>query len=196
MKLRTLFLIAVTLLAGNVSAAENEAVKSGPEKFVQATSVKVISLLESNASGAEKQKRLTSMFLDVTDADWIGKFVLGKHWQGLSDDNKRRYLAAYRKYLVSSYVPKFREYNNQEIVIKGIKNLANDNYMVITDIVGGSYSTRVEYRIRSAGDGYKIRDIIAEGVSLLTTQRSEFSSIIESEGIEALITQLQEKAGE
>lgn len=171
-----------------LTAYGTEAVNSAPEAFVQNTSTRVINLLKSHASDDAKQKQLTRMFLQVMDSDWIGKFVLGKYWQGLSDEQKRTYLQSYRKYLVDSYVPKFRQYNDQAIVIKGIKDLGNGQYLVITDIESSSSqaNTKVEYRIKASGGSYKIHDIIAEGVSLLTTQRSEFGSIMSNEGFDAL----------
>jgi phospholipid transport system substrate-binding protein len=166
---------------------------SAPEKFVQETSDRVMNLLKSTASDSEKKKKLVSIFLDATDTDWMGKFVLGKHWQALSDQDKRKYLEVYRDYLVASYVPKFRDFNNQEVVVRGIKELSAGSYQVITDITSPSSIVRVEYRIKSTGNAYKIHDIIAEGVSLLTTQRSEFSSIMNSEGFESLINRLKNK---
>lgn len=182
--------------AKNDNAAEDlKSTQLGsPDSFVQNTSNRVLELLKSNLSEDEKQKRLTTMFFETTDADWIGKFVLGKYWPSLSIEDKKRYLKSYRKYLASSYVSKFRDYNNQRIEIKGIKELANGSYQVVTDIVGSSSTVRVEYRIKKDNSRYKIHDIIAEGVSLLTTQRSEFSSIMNSDGFEALIDKLESKS--
>jgi phospholipid transport system substrate-binding protein len=189
MKLRSIIAVIVFSLLP-LTAYSVEATHSGtsPESFVQNTSSRVITLLKSHTSDESKQKQLTQMFLQVMDADWIGKFVLGKHWQTLSDDQKRTYLKNYRQYLIDSYVPKFRQYNDQAINVKGIKDLGRGQYLVVTDIVSTSSNTdtKVEYRIQASGGSYRIHDIVAEGVSLLTTQRSEFSSIMSNEGFDAL----------
>ena len=57
----------------------------------------------------------------------------------------------------------------------------------------------VDYRVRESkntkgGSGYKIFDVIVEGVSLITTQRSEFASVITNNGIDYLIGQLAAKS--
>jgi ABC-type transporter MlaC component len=39
---------------------------------------------------------------------------------------------------------------------------------------------------------YKIIDVAAEGVSMMTTKRSEFSSVIAREGLDGLISRLEE----
>ena len=50
----------------------------------------------------------------------------------------------------------------------------------------------VEYSIRQKeGDGLKVYDIIVEGVSMLTTQRSEFNSVVSQKGLDYLIAQLK-----
>jgi phospholipid transport system substrate-binding protein len=51
----------------------------------------------------------------------------------------------------------------------------------------------VEYRIKETNSGYKIRDIIAEGISLLNTERTEFSSALNSKDIYALNDLLRTK---
>ena len=58
----------------------------------------------------------------------------------------------------------------------------------------GSEPVDVNYRVRKQGDTYKIFDVIVEGVGLLTTQRSEFSSVIADKGIDYLIDQLATKS--
>jgi phospholipid transport system substrate-binding protein len=51
-----------------------------------------------------------------------------------------------------------------------------------------------DWRVRSAQADPKIVDVVVEGVSLLITQRSDFSSVISQNGIDGLIRSLKEKA--
>ena len=41
--------------------------------------------------------------------------------------------------------------------------------------------------------GWKVYDVVAEGVSLVITQRSSFSSIIHEKGLDGLIAMLEER---
>ena len=55
----------------------------------------------------------------------------------------------------------------------------------------GKPPVQVDYRVHPAEDGsLKVFDIIVEGVSLITTQRSEFGSVVQNQGIDALIREL------
>ncbi len=181
--------------------------------FVQSTSGRVENLLKQSRSPNETENKLNAIFSDVADIDWIGKFVLGKYWQSLNEQQKVQYLQDYKKYLLASYVPLFRNYNGQRVDIRNIKKLSADQYLVTTEIKSGDdfsseFSTpgrqnqpeqqgqsyKVEYRIKYDNGSFKMRDIIAEGVSMIATQRSEFASILNNEGYDALINKLREKS--
>ncbi len=53
----------------------------------------------------------------------------------------------------------------------------------------------VDWRVRQVGGGYKVVDILVEGVSMALTQRSDFASVIQRGGgdIEVLLEQLRQK---
>ena len=54
----------------------------------------------------------------------------------------------------------------------------------------------VNWRVRKHGEGYKIVDIIAEGISIAVTLRSEYVSVLKRNGgdVDALTLVLREKA--
>lgn len=165
------------------------------EKFMLSTSNRVVSLLDSHTSSEAKEQQLRSVFSEVMDIDWIGKFVLGKYWNTLSDTQKISYLQSYRKFLLSSYVPLFKDYNGQKFVIKNIKEAGKDQFIVVTEIQStqSAAAYKVEYRLKANSGAFKVRDIIAEGISMLATQRADFSSIITNSGFDALIEKLHNK---
>lgn len=165
------------------------------QRFVQSTSDRVMAVLDSGYSSGDREAKLNSIFVDVMDIDWIGKFVLGKYWNTLSDSDRVLYLKTYRKFLISSYVPLFKNYNGQKMNVINIKESGKDQFVVVTEIKNPDNPSpyKVEYRIRDNGGAFKVRDIIAEGISMLATQRSEFASIINSSGFNSLIERLQSK---
>ena len=56
---------------------------------------------------------------------------------------------------------------------------------------GDEEPLRLDWRVRQTGRGLKVIDIAAEGVSMLTTKRSEFTSLVAREGVDALIGRLE-----
>jgi phospholipid transport system substrate-binding protein len=59
---------------------------------------------------------------------------------------------------------------------------------------GGRPPLKVDWRIRERGDGDLVAiDVIIEGISLVVTQRSEFSAVIERSGMDGLLAELRQR---
>ena len=163
------------------------------EQFVQKTADSVLAVIKSEVSDGEKSTQLENIFLQTVSAEWMAKFALAKNVRSLSKIDKEKYMLAYKKFLLKSYVPRFRNYNGQHFKIVSSKELSNSQFVVTTEIVDPNTSNKimVAYRCKIFSSGkIKVIDIIAENVSLMASQRSEFSAIIENEGISSLIERL------
>lgn len=193
--IKTAIFVAVLTFASYSHGYANN--PEGARNFVDSTANRVETLLKQKNGNGATEKQLNAIFADVADIEWIGKFVLGKHWQSLDSNQKVRYLQQYKQYLFASYVPLFRDYNGQKFDIRGAKSLGTDQFLVSTEIRPSepdSSSTRVEYRLKFTNGTFKMRDIIAEDVSMIATQRSEFTSIMNEGGFEALMNKLRDKS--
>src|SRR5437016_6021364 len=108
--LNKILLIILVSMCSNAGAVANDTHRV--ESFVHDTSQKVINLLGAANSDQQKSDGLTKIFVETMDIDWMGKFVIGKYWGELSDEDKKSYLEVYRRYLISSYIPLFKKYHN------------------------------------------------------------------------------------
>jgi phospholipid transport system substrate-binding protein len=57
----------------------------------------------------------------------------------------------------------------------------------------GGKPVLIDYAMRKTDKGWKIYDIVVEGVSLVLTYRSEFDQVVKQEGIDGLIKRLAQK---
>jgi len=187
-----IFALIFTTTHGSLQASIEDDLTS----FTQVMANDVLVIIKSQASYNEKEKRLQALFVKLVDIDWMAKFAVAKFWRTMSPANQNEYLKVYKNYLLKLYVPRFRDYNDQDLAISGIKSLGNSQFLISTDIIASDGVTKVNIQYRCKDEGgrnFKIRDIVAENISLITTQRSEFSSIIEQGKIDDLITILRNK---
>lgn len=182
-----LFALALLVLPAFAEAGEKEA-----RAYVQKLSNDVLAVLNSSAESGAKQNKLISLFEQTVDTKWIGRFVLGRYYNQATAEQKKRYDALYRDFLIRSYVPKFKNYKGETVELTEVRKDGKDEYSVKTNIVSpaGGQPIRVDYRVREAGGAFKVVDIISEGVSLITTQRSEFASVVSREGMDYLLEQI------
>jgi phospholipid transport system substrate-binding protein len=182
----TIFLVTSSIAHANLNGAQD---------FVKSVSNQALDLIKNKTlNDKQKEEKLISMFENVVDTKWIGRFALGSSWNSATDEQKKQYLELHHKYLINSYIPKFRQYTNQEIKFKKFYTESKGEYLVETEIVqADAPSINVNYKVRETGSKYQIYDVIAEGVSLITTQRSDFAAILSRGGIDDLIAKLKDK---
>lgn len=181
--------------SGAAFSAEDATTKEA-RAFVDDLSSKAFSYIkDKNLSDSGKEDKLEDLFRNAVDANWMGKFVMGKYFRTTEDSQKKRYLKLYEDYLVMSYIPKFRKYTGQELEILKITPDSGD-YIVQTNLKSvkqGEPDVRVDYRIKKTGGAFRVIDIVGEGVSLISTQRSDFGGLISRKGVEHFINKLEER---
>ncbi len=191
-----LAMVAVSLVAViSLSSAANAADCSSPQKYVDSLSKEVVAVIQAGGTDSAKEAKLTGIFKNIVDTNWMGKFVLGRNWKSLTPDQQSIYLKKYADYLVASYVPTFRKYSGEKINVGAATALEKEGeYSVATTIERpGKESVAVNYRVRKEGGCYKVSDINAEGISLINTQRQDFGAVFSRKGYDGLIESLNRK---
>lgn len=160
---------------------------------------KVLDVMNDDATAnAKKLSQLETLFVDVVDVDWVGRFVLGRHWRATDEAQRDAYLDAYRDFLIKHYTSRFAEYSGETFTVEDAVQRREGEYMVRMNIQRpqGQAPVIVDYMLRENGESFKVFDIIVEGVSLISTQRSEFDSVVARNGVEKLTEMLKTKTAQ
>ncbi len=185
---RAIALLMVACFCVSATAANPEAAKA----FVDKVATQVLAVVKTEGlSSSAKQAKIEALFTDKVDLNFIAKFVLGKHARTATAKQQQDYLNAYKPFILKNYASKLTKYSGQTYTLKNTRS--DDDASVVTMEINdpNGQNVVVDYRLRGEAGNFKIVDITVEGVSLLTTQRSEFNGIIESKGIEGLIVALK-----
>jgi phospholipid transport system substrate-binding protein len=192
MVLCLLFFLPLSVVS--VQAADADSAR----RFVDEVGKKVLAVVNGQAAEAQKQQQLRQLFSEHVDMEWMGRFVLGQGWAKATEDQRARYLAAYREYLLARYTTNFADYAGSKYTITGAKAESDGQFTVgmqVNSPNAKEQEVQAGYRLRAAEGGqFKIIDIIIEGVSLITTQRSDFGAVVQKDGMDKLIEQVQAKA--
>lgn len=163
-------------------------------KFVQLNTEQILDII--NSASEEKDDKLTKMFEDVVDSNWMARFAIGAEWRNLDDHQQVIYLKAYSAYLLKIYLPKFEQYHATKYDIRGIEELGNDQFIVHMTVDSPSEAPiKLDYRIKCEEGKCYIRDLIAEEVSMVASQRADFTAVINNSGIDGLLRSLEQKSG-
>ena len=195
MKLKK-FLIYISFVLINLTAVNNSySIES--DVFVQSTVNRASQVLSDNLSKDQKISKLKSIAAETVDIKGIGMYTLGSYRKVLSENQKKEYAILFEQYFLKTFSSRLAEYSNPEIEVKSKEEL-NKNYTMVSSVLVSTEQrpeVRIDWRIYTKNpDDLKIRDLIIEGLSLVRTQKEEFSSIIESNNgdINALLIKLEE----
>ena len=165
--------------------------------FVQSTVNRAAETLSGNLTKEERIEKLKEIAKDTVDINGIGFYTLGAYRKTINDAQIEQYKILFEQYFLKSFSSRLAEYSNPEIEVTSKKKL-NENYTMVKSILVGTDQRpeiNIDWRIYTKNPNTPvIRDLIIEGLSLVRTQKEEFSSIIESNDgdINALFATLKE----
>ena len=178
-KLKYIIFSIIILFALSINAWTSN--YSDEEKFVSSFTEAAISVLSSDTmSESEKTETFTNLVMSSIDLPLISKFVLARSWKESSDDQKERYLIAFKDYFVNSYANKLDQYSGEKIDI--IDSEEAGKYVIVnSNIVREGTDTlkiNLKWRLLNRDGQIKIIDLNIEGISLIIAQREEFQSFL------------------
>lgn len=191
-------LIAFVAVVGMGMPVKADNIEGGSREFIRHMADQAIqSLTADKISRVERTKRFRLLFTDRFAVQAIGKSVLGKYWRKASEDEKSEFQELFEEFMVISYVDRFVSYAGASLQLKNTRRENKTNVTVFSEIKqpDGSKPIRIDWRVGTNGSVYKVWDVVVEGISMSSTLRSDFGSIIsQNDGkVLGLIKELKKK---
>ena len=139
---------------------------------------------------------VTEELMPYVDYKYASYKVLGQYLRDTTKDQRKRFVEAFKGYLISTYAQAFTEYTDQTVEYAKPENFAGEKFVnVNVQIVEqGRPAIKLQFKARRLKDGtWKAFDLIAEGVSLLSSKQSEITNLVRQQGIESVINMLNER---
>jgi phospholipid transport system substrate-binding protein len=199
-----LVLVTALMLAttGRVFAADSAEDTNGktPTSVVTHTIETVLSRIDAEAAQLNGDpEKLAALVSEVVvphlDTTRISRMVLGKSWRKADEQQFKRFSGEFQTLLIRTYATSLNQYTGEEIQFPSREKLyKNGTAAVELDIQRPHEpSIGLEFRMHNKLGPWLVYDIKIEGISLVANYRSEFSNIVRSKGLDALITVLESK---
>lgn len=145
----------------------------------------IAELGDDSLNNDQKEDRFRALFNESFDVPAIGRFVVGRYWRGASQEDRDAFLNVFEDVIVQRFLPLLTENTDKRFQLGTVTPDSRNPDMAIIDsrvprAEGEPY--KVGWRIRETDGNHKILDIVAEGVSMAITLRSEYASVIKSGG--------------
>ena len=188
----TVFVLFTGLVAVSPAVAD-----TGPAEFVRTLGNAALGVIRADMPPAQKQAFFHQLLQQDFDVSGIARFVLGPSWRIASEPEKQEFSRLFMDYIVRVYSERFAQYRGETLRVTGSRS-DPEGATVTSEIVGpqGAPSIKIDWRLSTRDGFYKISDVIIDGVSMRTSERSEFASVIQRNGgqMQALLAMLRENA--
>ena len=189
--------IAILFLGISVLAHAQEL---GPEDLVKRVTQEVLDAVKGDAqlAAGDRQKMLKlaeDKVLPHIDFGEAARLALGRSWARATPEQRKQVVAEFRAMLVRTYASAIDAYRGQTLHVLPVRMKPADTDVTVRNryVRPGATPVMIEYQMHKTAQGWKIYDIVVEGVSLVITYRSEFDAVVRQDGIEGLIRRLAEK---
>ena len=172
----------------------------GPEDLVKKVTQEVLDAIKSDKQLAAGDKRKAiklaeEKVLPHVDFEEATRLAVGRSWAQATPEQRKKLVTEFRNMLVRTYSNAITAYEGQTMKVMPVRMKPGDTDVTVHNqfIRPGGKPVLLDYSMRKTDSGWKIYDIVVEGVSLVLTYRSEFDAVVKQEGIDGLIKRLAQK---
>lgn len=197
------FLMVAMLVIAPV-AAHAAADQTNPYQLMNEAAGKVFTRLKNEQPKIKQDPNylrqiVREELLPYVQIKYAGALVLGRYYREATPDQREAYFKAFGDYLAQAYGQALAMYNGQTYQIEPEKPYANENIIAIRVTIidpNGRPPVRLDFQWRKnsrTGD-WQAYDMIAEGVSMITTKQNEWSDVLRQKGVNGLTELLKSYA--
>ena len=140
----------------------------------------------------ERNKKIVGELNEIMDFKLAAYLSLGKHWKKISKTQKKEFVETFQQYINNYIVEKIDLYTNQKIDIGDSKIVKKGRAELEIGILSGGETLQVNFKLRkNKKKEWRVYDVDIEGVSLITTFRSQFSGVLKNSSFEELLEKLK-----
>jgi phospholipid transport system substrate-binding protein len=173
---------------------------AGPEALVKKMTEDVLAAVKSDKdlAAGDKQKAIKlaeEKILPHVDFEEATRLAVGRGWKEAKPEQQKKLVQEFRNMLVRTYSNAIGTYEGQTMKVLPSRVKPGDTDATVRNqfVRPGGKPVLVDYAMRKTDAGWKIYDIVVEGVSLVLTYRSEFDAVVKQEGVDGLIKRLGQK---
>ena len=191
-----LFLILSSLL---LSIHQVNALTLTAEETVRESTQEVIDRLHTDRDKLDSNPKYIQVIVEeliVPHFDFVtmSHLVLGKYWHEINESQQICFIHGFKNLLVRRYADIFLGYDDKIIAYQPTEPAGEEGIVIVKQTISrpGEEPFFIEYPVRPGEHGWKVIDLIVEGISLLKSYQGTFQTEINKQGIQDFIQSFKE----
>jgi len=193
------FVLTTAICVLNRASVVHGAIGSDAMTTVKGTVSQVLNILSDHQSSqAERRRKLIAVVAGHFDFADMARSSLGYHWRQLTPDQQQRFVHLFTAFMEDAYLSKIEGYSGQRVEFVGeISNGPGDSQVNSRVIqANGEEPITVDYRLKQDSGAWKVYDVTVDNISITANYRNQFNRVINNQGFEALMKEMQTKQQE
>jgi phospholipid transport system substrate-binding protein len=142
-----------------------------------------------------RYQKLEPVVFRTFDVPYMARLSIGPGWASLTPEQKKQAAHAYGRYIAAVYATRFDGFSGERLDVIGEQKIKRGTMVQSRIVKSDGEPVSINYMVHDNAVGYQIRDVYVTGtISELATHRSEFATILRTNGIDGLIASLNKKA--
>ena len=167
---------------------------ASPTEKVEATVSAILVILRDDALNLEeKRDQMREKISAAFDARAMSQSVLSTNWRQASEAQQQEFQALFMQTLEDTYMGRLEAYTNESVDFRG-EEIKNNRSQVDTVIVTANNEIPINYKLRLRSDGWFVYDVEVENVSMVSSYRETYRSVVRRDGMDGLLEQMRERA--
>ena len=187
MKLHILFSLLLSLATFQLPA---RAADAEAEAFLKKSVSEVVNIAKNSSDSAALAAKVRPLLLNIINFDTMTRRAVGPGWRQFSPDQQKEATTLFSTLIIRTYSSKFTPGELPEVIFKPAISPAPGRVEVPTSTLYKGSRYEVIYRQEEA-EGWRITDVLIEGVSMVANYRSQFDAEFKSGGANSVINALK-----
>ena len=183
-------------------ALASEVDASTPQKLIETTARAMMRDIEANRPLYRKDPMqlyalVDRILLPYFDVDYAARLVLGRHWRAATPEQRKRFVEAFYRSLLTNYSTALVEFTSDRLkILPAAVEAGGQAASVRSDVKRrNGQKVPVSYSMRLTPQGWKAWDVVIEGISYVKSFREDFGAEIDQKGLDAVLERLERQAG-
>jgi len=172
-----------------------------PCYVIKTSATQLSQAVNQNLSDKQAMTMIQNSIVPQIDFNLMTKFAMGAAWKQASTEQQSKITQLFQQLLIYQYSSALSKFKGAQVSIDGStisgekqnKAAVKGTFKLPSNGKSTNQPVNIEYDLAKIGNNWKIYDVKIENVSIVTTYRTQFNDTVQTEGVDSLIKQLQNK---
>ena len=160
------------------------------ENFLKKAVNDIVDIAKTSPSSAALSESASPILLKIISFDAMTRRAVGPGWRQFSPEQQKEAIGRFSTLIIRTYTGKFTPGELPEITYKAATSPAPERAEVSTTTLYKGSRYNVIYRLEEI-DGWRITDVVIEGVSMVANYRTQFDAEFKQGGPTAILDALK-----